>query len=421
MALLTSDVILDEAMERYSVESVIMQLADGRYDPQWPESPVKGDTIAIRLPIYANGRRGEKANPQVIDERLVNLTIPAAFGSDSLLTDRQLSMELNDFKEQVLNPHIDRIASDVAKSACQTMALNVSNFVGVPGVTPTSLDTYQDAHRLLTEGGTPTGLGGVRSMLVDANMDQKAAAAGRLFFNPTAEISERYRTGSMAGRLGDFGGATWYMEQALYQHTVGNCTGSAPTVSGGNQSGNVINLTGFTASVNGILNAGDKLQFVGSAKVHPVLGTVYPGDLATFTVAQTCNSDGGGNVSVTLTQSIEYGTPYANVSQLPANGANVLIWGQSATSAPGINAISGLTFTLGILMHRSSLVYASPTLQLPSDVDKLSGRTRSKLMKIAMRVWRASDVVSGQVVTRLDMLCGFLVGQPLKGCLICST
>ena len=98
MALLTSDVILDEAMERYSTQSVIMQVADGRYDPEWEKAPTKGDTIAIRLPVYASARRGERANPQAIDERLVNLTIPPAYGSDSLLTDRQLAMELNDFK-----------------------------------------------------------------------------------------------------------------------------------------------------------------------------------------------------------------------------------------------------------------------------------------------------------------------------------
>lgn len=417
MALLTSDVILDEAMERYAVNSVIMQLADGRYDPQWEASPVKGDTIAIRLPIYTGGRRGEKANPQAIDERLVNLTIPAAFGSDSLLTDRQLAMELNDFREQVLEPHIDRISADVAKAACQTMSLGVSSFVGVPGVVPTTLDTYQDAHRIMDENGAPKGLG-TRSMLVDAAMDQKAAAAGRLFFNPPPEISERYRTGSMAGRLGDFGGATWYMEQALYQQTIG-ALGGTPLVNGSNQSGNSINLKGFTANVTGVLNVGDKLQFQGCGMVHPVLQVTYA-DLTAFTVAQTVNSDGSGNVTVPLTEPIEYGTPYANVSALPLDGATVYVWGQSTTSTPGQSAIAGLTFSTGILMHKSSLVYASPNLELPQDVDRLSGRTRSKLMKIGMRVWRASDVMSGEVVTRLDMLCGHLVGQPRKACLICS-
>jgi len=34
---------------------------------------VIGDTIAIRLPIYARGRRGEEADPQALDERAVFL------------------------------------------------------------------------------------------------------------------------------------------------------------------------------------------------------------------------------------------------------------------------------------------------------------------------------------------------------------
>lgn len=414
MALLTSDIILDEAMERYSTESVIMQLADGRYDSQWEDKPVKGDKIAIRLPIYALGRRGEQAQPQVIDEREVFLQIPAAYGSDSLLTDRQLAMELNDFKSQVLEPHIDSISSAVAKAACQTMAFGVSNFVGSPGVTPTSLDTYQDAHRLMTQGGARTGLTD-RFMLVDANMDQKATAAGRLFFNPTAEISERYLTGSMAGKMGWFGGATWYMEQALYQHTIG-ALGGTPRINGGGQSGSSIITDGWTASITGLLKRGDKIQIVGCGMVHPVLGTTYA-DLQAFTVAVDVDSDSSGNATITLTDSIEFGTPYANVSALPADNALISVWGKDAA---GQSAIANTTVTLGILMEKSALVYASPNLVLPNDVDKLSGRTRSKLMKIGMRVWRASDVMSGEVVTRLDMLCGHLVGQPRRACLICS-
>lgn len=414
--LLTSDVILDEAMERYSYNSVIMQLADGRYDSAWDNSPMKGDTIAIRLPIYMRARRGERADPQIVDERLVNLIIPPAFGSDSLLTDRQLSMELVDFREQVLEPHMDAVTAAVARAATRTFAYGVSNFVGIPGVIPTSLDTYQDAHRLLTQGGTVDGMGS-RSMLVDAAMDQKATAAGRTFFNPTAEISERYKTGSMAGRMGDFGGATWYMEQAVHQHTTGNFVGSSPRVDGANQKGNIINVKGLAASTTGVFKQGDKLQFTGSAMIHPVLGTIYPNDLQAFTVAADVDSDGGGLAAVPLVDTLTADAPYASVSALPADSAVILVWGQPFA---GLTAISNLTFSLGMLMHKSALVYASPNLVLPGDVDKLSGRTRSKKMKIGMRVWRASDVMSGEVVTRLDMLCGTLVGQPRRGSLICS-
>lgn len=398
-------------MDRYELNTVIMKMADGRYDPAWQESPTKGDHITIRLPIYARGRRGEQADPQVIDERPKVLTIPAAFGSDSLLTDRQLSMELTDFKSQVLEPHIDRISSDVANEACKTMALNVSNFVGAPGVVPTSLDTYQDAHRLLTQGGTPAGIA-ARAMLVDAAMDQKAAAAGRLFFNPPDTISKQYETGTM----GIFGGAMWSMEQSLYQHTIGTL-GGTPRLNGTTASGAIQIVTdGWTASITRVVGAGDKLQFAGSFMVNPVNGRVYA-DLQAFTVALDADSDSGGNCTITLTEALEFGTPYANVSALPADNALISVWGKAAADQA---AISATNVTLGILMHKSALIYASPQLELPGDVDKLSGRTRSNRMKIGMRIWRASDVRSGERITRLDMLCGFLVGQPRKACLICS-
>ena len=46
--LLTSDFILDEALGRYSEISMIMQLQDGRYDPEL--GAVTGDTLHVRLP-----------------------------------------------------------------------------------------------------------------------------------------------------------------------------------------------------------------------------------------------------------------------------------------------------------------------------------------------------------------------------------
>lgn len=421
MALLTSQVLLDAAMDRYAQQSVIMQLADGRYDPQWNQSPVKGDTISIRLPIYARARRGERADPQVIDERMVQLVIPAAYGSDSLLSDRQLAMELNDFKDQVLEPHIDALSSSIAKAACRTVAMGVSNFVGTPGVIPTTVDIYADSQRLLSQGGTPAGMG-QRNYLVNSGMDQLAVKAGRLFFNDQAAIARQYTENTMVapGNKGYAIGGQWYEEEALYQHTVGalGASGVTPRVNGVGQSGTSIITDGWNVSVAGLLKQGDKLQFAGCAMVHPVLGTVYAADLQAFTVAADVDSDAGGNATITLTEAIEFGTPYANVSALPADNALISVWGQAAGAAQA--AISSLTFTIGICMHKTALVYASPDLILPSDVDKLSGRTRSKILKLGMRVWRASDVMAGEVVTRLDALCGHLVGQPRKGVLICS-
>jgi len=47
---LTSDMILDMAMERYAVESAILMLADSRYDACWKREKI-GDTIRVRTPF----------------------------------------------------------------------------------------------------------------------------------------------------------------------------------------------------------------------------------------------------------------------------------------------------------------------------------------------------------------------------------
>jgi hypothetical protein len=409
VALLTSDMILDQFLNRLESQTAIMKMADGRFDKAWGDGPAKGRAVALRLPIYVSGRRGEEADPQAVDERSVLLQIPDAFGADTLITDSDLAMSLTDFDKQYIQPSVERVSADIANDACRAMFFGTHNFVGVPGTVPTSLDTYQDAHRLLTEGGAPLGLNS-RAVLVDAAMDQKAAAAGRALFNSVPQIKDQYEQGNM----GIFGGAKWSMEQHLYQFTVGVVASSTPRVNGTQVPGATVVTDGWNSGATTI-NAGDKIQFENVFMVHPVNGRIYA-DRMTFT-QQVNVSDTSGAISLTLQPPLELAGPYKNVSALPANDAKVYVWGKTDSD---LDAISGINGTAGILMHRSALVYASPELELPQDVDRLSGRTRSERMNLSIRLWRASDIKSGQRITRFDILCGFLVPQHQRACLIAS-
>jgi hypothetical protein len=401
--------ILDQFLNRLESQTAIMKMADGRFDKAWGDGPAKGRAVALRLPIYVTGRRGEEADPQAADERSVLLQIPDAFGADTLITDSDLAMSLTDFDKQYIAPSVERVSADIANDACRAMFLGTHNFVGVPGTVPTSLDTYQDAHRLLTQGGTPLGLN-ARAMLVDAAMDQKAAAAGRTLFNSVPQIKDQYEQGNM----GIFGGAKWSMEQHLYQFTVGVVASSTPRINGTQVPGRAVVTDGWNSGATTV-NAGDKIQFENVFMVHPVNGRIYA-DRMTFT-QQVDVSDTAGAITFTLEPALELAGPYRNVSALPINDAKVYVWGKTDTD---LDAISGKNGTAGILMHRSALVYASPELELPQDVDRLSGRTRSERMNLSIRLWRASDIKSGQRITRVDILCGFLVPQHQRGCLIAS-
>jgi hypothetical protein len=337
------------------------------------------------------------------------LQIPDAFGADTLITDSDLAMSLTDFDKQFIEPSAERVGADVANDACRAVFFGTHNFVGVPGTVPTSLDTYQDAHRLLTQGGAPVGEAN-RAMLVDAAMDQKAVAAGRLLYNAPKQITDQYESGTM----GLFGGAKWSMEQHLYQFTVGVVASSTPRIAGTITPGRSVATDGWNSNATTI-NAGDKIQFDNVFMVHPVNGRVYA-DRMSFTQMVDV-SDSSGSLTLTLDPPLELAGPYQNISALPVDDAKVYVWGKTDSD---LDAISGKNGTAGILMHKSALVYASPELELPQDVDRLSGRTRSERMNLSIRLWRASDIKSGQRITRFDILCGFLVPQYQRACLIAS-
>lgn len=413
----TSNMILDQWLNRLEASTAIMKMADGRFDKAWGDGPAKGRQVAIRLPIYVSGRRGEKADAQDVEEKLVILSIPDAFGSDTYISDAALAMDLTDFDKQYIVPQVERVASDISNEACKAVFFGTHQFAGTPGIIPTSLDTYDSADRLLTQSGTPLGMG-ARSVLIDAAMDKKAVAAGRALFNSQPQIKDQYEQGTM----GLYGGAKWSLEQHLYQHTVGLCGSSTPLVNmaGGVTDGAISVVTDGWAVSTQVLNKGDKIQFAGAKSLHPVNGRVYP-DLTPFTVQDNVTSDSGGNATITLLGPHNIGAqftgPYKTVSALPADNAAVYVWGKTATD---LDAISGIGMTAGITMHKSALAFASPDLELPTDVDRLSGKTRSPKMNLGIRIWRASNVDTGRRTTRVDILCGFLVPQSQRACLIAS-
>lgn len=100
---------------------------------------------------------------------------------------------------------------------------------------------------------------------------------------------------------GQFG--TFLMGDPGKPQPRGVATGS-PVVNGANQSGEQLSVSGFTASVAGILKAGDYLQLGsgGSARLHTVLADA--------------NSDGSGRVTLDI---------WPRLRSAPANGSAVIV------------------------------------------------------------------------------------------------
>jgi hypothetical protein len=93
---------------------------------------------------------------------------------------------------------------------------------------------------------------------------------------------------SQSGQLGSFDFT------APYQTATGSMAGS-PVVDGADQTGNVINLRGFTASQTGVLKAGDYIRIAGQYKA--------------YLVVEDADSDGSGEAAVTIHPAIQTPSP----------------------------------------------------------------------------------------------------------------
>ncbi len=399
MALLTNDMILDAWLNDLEATTAIMKMALGDYSEEWGSGPTKGRAVRIRIPIRVSSRRGSQAQPQSVDENSATLSIPPAYGVDTVITDAAMAMDLTDYNRQYVMPSARKMSVDIAQAATQAIFQQAPAFVGIPGVTPTSLDTYSDAGRILSQGGSMK-LPGVRAMLLDSRMDQAAVKAGRALLNPQTSISEQY----LKGTMGEYDGAAYNLEQYIHRHTTGAYgTDSLPLVDGVQVDGASVVTNGWDSG-NTTIEAYARIQFEDVFMVDPDSGQSYP-DLMTF-IQTVAVSDTSGAITLTLTPPMVSSGPYKNVSALPADNAPVYVWGKHL--AVDLEAISSISMSAGILMDREALIYASPKLD---DSEPNQKAAHDKRMKLSPRVWRFADGMSGDRIMRFDLLVGFCVPQ----------
>jgi hypothetical protein len=124
--------------------------------------------------------------------------------------------------------------------------------------------------------------------------------------------------------------------------------------------------------------------------------------LMQFVVTAPVASDVGGNASIPIYPPIipvASGSPFATVDVSPANLAPLTVVGPANTVTP-----QGLGF------HPEAFVCASADLVLPRVGE--AKRVRLPSMGMSMRYWQASDIMSDQHPSRLDVIYGFKTFRP---------
>jgi hypothetical protein len=406
--LLTNDIVTYEALDVLENTDAVWTNINAEYDDNFTfGGAVLGQTLNIRKPPRYIGRLGQAAQIEANTETQVPLTLSYQRGIDTQASSQQYALDIDNYRKRFLAPQVVRLSNLIDQDVCN-LAQGLNNFVGVPGVTPTALTTYLLAKVKLDKMAAPMDDGRCNFLepLADATLMDNLKG----LLNPGREIGKQYETGSMVN-TGTIG-ARWYMDQNIYNQTVGTL-GGTPTTNGVPAQGASSVVTQSWSSTT--LNAGDVISFISTST--PVNG-INPqsfqstGQPAQFVVTATV-SDTGGAITIPIAPAIYGpGSNLQNVTSLPASGTAVYVYD---TPAASFAAISAKVSPQNIVCHKDFGTIAMVDLPLPGGTDK-AYRAASKRSGKSIRVIRDYVATTDQWIQRLDVLYGTAVLRQELGC-----
>ena len=420
-SLLTINMITREAVRLWKNSNAFIQHVDMQYDDNFAKSGAKiGSALRIRLPNDFTVRSGPAAQVQDTAEQSTSLVLATQKGVDVSFNSVDRTMSLDDFSRRVLAPMVNNLCGSVAADVMSGVDSGGTNGAGICNYTQNGVQSADGAYATLTtspvaqtfltagaylkQNSAPMD---AWKMILDPITESRTVAGLAGLFNPSPKISEQYKTGKMAS---DTLGFDWYMDQTVVSHTGGTYNG-ALTVNGANQTGLAITTN---ANGTGTLVVGDIVTFgtgALSTDVHMVnrITKVSTGQLRQFvvTAANLTSSATTLNIYPAL---IPFGTgsvqqQYQTVDNSPINGAQINIVNPAST-----------TYRKNFGFAPEAVTMATADLIMPTKGVEESAREQFE--GVAMRMLTAYIPGTDQLITRLDVLYGYLWVRPEWACIV---
>ncbi|MBU9236203.1 hypothetical protein KTD19_27900 [Burkholderia multivorans] len=380
--------ITNEAVRLFSQTNAFLRTVNRQYDDQFARSGAKiGSTLRIRLPNDYVVNDGPAITPQGTNEQNTSLTVakqknvPVSFGA------AERTMSLDDYSERILAPAVNRLAAvmagdlmNVANSACNiVMNTDSSNNLISP-----SAKTWLQAGALLDQNLSPRM---DRKIILDPITQANTVSSLQGLFNPQVKISDQFETGLITR---DTLGFDWMMDQTTKVHTSGTFT--AGTVNGANQTGNTL----VVSAITGTLKAGDIITIAGVNAINRLTGDDQAA-LRQFVVTADVAS---GATSIPIYPAIVPAPAAFNtVTASPANGAAITLVGGA-----------GLKYRKNLAYFPEAFTLATADLEMPTS--GVVESARAQFDGVSMRMITAYDIMSDNLITRLDVLYGFAAIRP---------
>jgi hypothetical protein len=382
--LLTPTAVTREALRVLHQKLNFVGSITREYDDSFARQGAKiGDTLKVRLPNEYVVRTGATLDAKDIKETSVDLKVQTQKGVDLNFTSVDLTMNLDDFSERILEPAMSVLAANIEADA-MSMYKDVYNQVNGQGAPATFAKVLQ-GRKILVDNLAPLA-GRTCNLNTQDNVDLVDALKG--LFNEKATISKQNREGFM-GRTAGFD----FMENTLWPaHQRG--TGAGYLVNGGGQTGSALVVNTGTGAVK----QGDVFTLANVFRVHPETKQATK-DLQPFTVTA---DHAGGAGTLQISPAIVTSGAGQNVSAAPAAGAAVTFAG-AAGQAHGIS----------MAYQKGAFAFATADMVMPRGVDFAA---RETFDGVSMRIVRQYDINSDKFPCRLDVLYGYRTIRPQLAC-----
>ena len=393
--LLTINLITREAVRLWKNSNAFLQNVDMQYDDSFAVVGAKiGTALRIRLPNDYVVTTGPGLSVQDTAEQNTTLTLATQKHIDVAFTTQERTMSLEDYSRRILAPMVNNLAGAVAQDIMSGAEGGICNFVanqdsGNNILSPVA-NTYLLAKASLdVNSADPANRKVINNPYTEARM--VASLAG--LFNPTTAIADQYDSGS----IGRAFGFKWFSDQTVLVHTSGTMPQGSSTVNGAGQTG--LNLT--VNAVAYTLAQGDIITIAGVYKVNRITKQ-STGQLEQFVVTSAVAANA---TTIPLYPAIvpPNGTApvqYQTVSASPANGAAV-----NPTNGLGASSVYRKNFAFA----PEAVTLATADLEMP---DGVHDKAREAFDGVSMRMITDYFIGSDQLITRLDVLYGYLWIRP---------
>lgn len=373
-----------------------LRLSDMTYGSEWKDKPDGaqiGYTVQQRIPQRFRVKRGQALQQQPI----LNQTVPIS------LTDQlQVAMgwssaddavEVEEVQERYDKPAGIALGNECDRFFVDSVYKSVYFSIGTPGTPITGFDAWTDGVAMLRAFGVPEELLAV----TDPKQQSKLQQAGFTQFNPQGQLGEVFKTGLFA--TGALGVKEWAWDSNMPAFTTGSMTAGTPVVSGANQSGSTLTISGLGTYSFPI---GQIFTLDGVSGVNPI-------SYVDTTIGQqfTLTAAVAGSSTATLTFSpaliADTNSQLQTVTALPANGAAISFLGATGT----VNATMTATVSKQALIANPA-AFAFVSADLPVKLaGAVAGRTAgAKTDRVSIRYVDQYNIQTDQMPRRMDCLVG---------------